>query len=375
MKKNKTKKKTRKIVMFIKAIARLIDKKIITPITKFILLLSEKMGNRTDKFERWLVKKNTLIFISLVFAIVAFIVVDNKSIVLVDSYAEVLHDQKVEAIYNTETYVVEGLPETADVTLIGKKNEMYLAKQLSKGTVSVDISNLEAGTHKVSLNYESALNSLNYNVSPSTVTIIIYPKVSSTRTATIDTINKEKIDSKLSISNVSIDQEEIIIKGAEHTIKEVATVRALVDISKLVDPEVGVMTLENVPLIAYDTNGKTVDVEMVPSKVTATINIDSPSKEVPIKVIPVGEVQFGKAISSITSTETKVKVYGSEDALAKIEYLPVEVEVTNLSSNKVFNVSLTTPQGIRELSVKNTKVSVTLGEETTKEILGLKLQI
>ena len=360
--------------MFIKAIARLIDKKIITPITKFILLLSEKMGNRTDKFERWLVKKNTLIFISLVFAIVAFIVVDNKSIVLVDSYAEVLHDQKVEAIYNTETYVVEGLPETADVTLIGKKNEMYLAKQLSKGTVSVDISNLEAGTHKVSLNYESALNSLNYNVSPSTVTIIIYPKVSSTRTATIDTINKEKIDSKLSISNVSIDQEEIIIKGAEHTIKEVATVRALVDISKLVDPEVGVMTLENVPLIAYDTNGKTVDVEMVPSKVTATINIDSPSKEVPIKVIPVGEVQFGKAISSITSTETKVKVYGSEDALAKIEYLPVEVEVTNLSSNKVFNVSLTTPQGIRELSVKNTKVSVTLGEETTKEIKDIRIE-
>lgn len=374
MKKNKTKKKTRKIVMFIKAIARLIDKKIITPITKFILLLSEKMGNRTDKFERWLVKKNTLIFISLVFAIVAFIVVDNKSIVLVDSYAEVLHDQKVEAIYNTETYVVEGLPETADVTLIGKKNEMYLAKQLSKGTVSVDISNLEAGTHKVSLNYESALNSLNYNVSPSTVTIIIYPKVSSTRTATIDTINKEKIDSKLSISNVSIDQEEIIIKGAEHTIKEVATVRALVDISKLVDPEVGVMTLENVPLIAYDTNGKTVDVEMVPSKVTATINIDSPSKEVPIKVIPVGEVQFGKAISSITSTETKVKVYGSEDALAKIEYLPVEVEVTNLSSNKVFNVSLTIPQGIRELSVKNTKVSVTLGEETTKEIKDIRIE-
>ena len=363
MKKNKTKKKTRKTVMFIKAIARLIDKKIITPITKFILLLSEKMGNRTDKFERWLVKKNTLIFISLVFAIVAFIVVDNKSIVLVDSYAEVLHDQKVEAIYNTETYVVEGLPETADVTLIGKKNEMYLAKQLSKGTVSVDISNLEAGTHKVSLNYESALSSLNYNVSPS--------KVSSTRTATIDTINKEKIDSKLSISNVSIDQEEIIIKGAEHTIKEVATVRALVDISKLVDPEVGVMTLENVPLIAYDTNGKT-----VPEKVTATVNIESYSGEAKLKVVPINidKLSFGKAISSITSTETKVTVYGSEDALAKIEYLPVEVEVTNLSSNKVFNVSLTTPQGVRELSVKSTKVSVTLGEETTKEIKDIMIE-
>lgn len=374
MKKNKSKKRTNKIISFIKAIARLIDKKIITPITKFILMLSEKMGSRTDKFERWLVRKNTLIFISLVLAIVAFIVVDNKSIVLVDSYAEVLHDQKVEAIYNTETYVVEGLPETADVTLIGRKVDMYLAKQLSKGTVSVDISNLEAGTHKVSLNYESVVDSLDYNVSPSTVTIIIYPKVSSTKNATIDIINKETLDTKLSISNVSIDQEEIIIKGAEHTIKEVATVRALVDISKLVDPEVGVTTLENVPLIAYDTNGKTVDVEMVPSKVNATINIDSPSKEVPIKVVPTGEVQFGKAISSITSTESKVTIYGSEDVLSKIEYLPIEIDVSNLSSNKVYNVSLTAPQGVRNLSVKNTKVTVTLGEETTKEIKDVMIE-
>ena len=374
MKKNKSKKRTNKIILFIKAIARLIDKKIITPITKFILMLSEKMGSRTDKFERWLVRKNTLIFISLVLAIVAFIVVDNKSIVLVDSYAEVLHDQKVEAIYNTETYVVEGLPETADVTLIGRKVDMYLAKQLSKGTVSVDISNLEAGTHKVSLNYESVVDSLDYNVSPSTVTIIIYPKVSSTKNATIDIINKETLDTKLSISNVSIDQEEIIIKGAEHTIKEVATVRALVDISKLVDPEVGVTTLENVPLIAYDTNGKTVDVEMVPSKVNATINIDSPSKEVPIKVVPTGEVQFGKAISSIASTESKVIIYGSEDVLSKIEYLPIEIDVSNLSSNKVYNVSLTAPQGVRDLSIKNTKVTVTLGEETTKEIKDVMIE-
>ena len=53
---------------------------------------------------------------------------------------------------------------------------------------------------------------------------------------------------------------------------------------------------------------------------------------------------------------------------------PVEVEVTNLSSNKVFNVSLTTPQGVRELSVKSTKVSVTLGEETTKEIKDIMIE-
>ena len=370
----KSKKRARKIILFIKAIIRLIDKKIITPITKFILIITDKMSKRTDRFERWLVKKNTLVFISLLIAIVAFFAIDNKSLSLVDSYAEVLYDQKVEAIYNTETYVEDGLPDTVDVTLIGRKIDMYLAKQLSKGYVTVDISNLKEGNHKVALNYESNIESVDYNIDPSTVNINIYPKVSTTKTATIDTINKESLDTILSVSNVTIDKTEIIIKGAEHTIKEVANVRALVDIQKLVDPEVGVTTLEDVPLIAYDTNGKVVEVEMVPSKVVATINIESPHKEVPIKVIPDGEVQFGKAISSITSSETKVIIYGSQSVIDSIEYLPIEVDVENLSTNKEFNVSLIAPEGIRELSVKNTKINITLGEEVSKEIKDVMIE-
>ena len=373
MKKNK-KRRTRKAFLFIRAIIRLIDKKIITPITKFILLITDKMGRRTDKFERWLVKKNTLIFISLIIAIVAFFNIDKRTTSLLDSYAEVLYNQKVEAIYNTETYVVEGIPETVDVTLIGRKIDMYLAKQSSNGTVTIDISKLKAGTHKVTLNYKGEVDSVQYKLDPGSININIYPKVSTTKIATIDTINKERLDTKLSVSQVTIDKEEIIIKGAEHTINKVANVRALVDISKLVDPEVGVMTLENVPIIAYDNDGKVVDIEMVPSKVTATINIDSPHKEVPVKVIPKGEVQFGKAISSITSSETKVTVYGEESALAKIEYLPVEVDVTNLSENKTFTVSLQTLTGLRELSAKNTKITISLGEEETKEINDIMIE-
>ena len=372
MKKNK--KRTKKTFLITKAIIKLIDKKIVTPITKFILFITDKLGRRTDKFERWLVKKNTLIFISLIIAIACFFGIDKKTTTLLDSYAEVLYNQKVEAIYNTEKYVVEGLPKTVDVTLIGRKIDMYLAKQSSKGTVNVDISKLKEGTHKVTLNYESPINSIDYKLDPGVVNINIYAKASSTRIATIDTINKEILDTKLSVSNIAIDKTEIIIKGAEHTIKKVANVRALVDISKLVDPEVGVMTLENVPIIAYDTDGKVVDIEMVPSKVTATINIDAPHKEIPIKVIPTGEVQFGKAISSITSSETKVVVYGDETALAKIEYLPVEVDVTNLENNKTFNVTLQTPNGLREISVKNTKISISLGTEETKEINDVMIE-
>ena len=370
----KTTKKIRKPFLFIGAIIRLIDKKIITPITKFILLITDKLGKRTDRFERWLVKKNTLIFISLLLAIGVYFAIDNKTIILTDYYAEVLYDQKVEAIYNTETYVVDGLPEKVDVTLIGRKVDMYLAKQLSTGTVSVDISNLKEGTHKVTLNYESGIDSVDYKLDPSTVNITIHEKVSATKTATIDTINKESLDAKLSVTNVTIDKTEIVIKGSEETIKKVANIRALVDVNKLVDPEVGVLTLPDVPIIAYDGNGKVIEVEMVQSKVTATINVAAPSKEVPIKVIPVGEVQFGKAISSISTNATKITLYGSEDVLENIEYLPVEIEVTKLGLSKDFNVTLTNPDGIRDMSLKNLKINISLGEELSKEIEGIMIE-
>ena len=139
------------ILAIFRAIYKWIDKHIIVPITKFILFISDKLGGRTGKFERWITKKSTLIFISLILAICAFLYVDNESNILIDSSAEVLYDQKVDVTYNAEAYVIEGLPKTVDVTLIGRRVDLYLAKQLSNGKVGADLSNLGEGTHKVTL--------------------------------------------------------------------------------------------------------------------------------------------------------------------------------------------------------------------------------
>lgn len=368
------KKITRNIKGFFRAIYRTIDKIIVTPITKFVLFLSEKTGTKTGRLERWLTKKNTLVFISLLLAIAFFFYVDSRSTILVDSSAEVLYDQPVKAIYNEEAYVVEGLPETADVTLIGRRVDLYLAKQLASSNITVDISNLGVGTHKVYLNYETAINSVNYKLDPSSVTIIIYPKVSENRTVAVDVINKDKLDSKLAVQNVSIDQTEIIIKGAQHTLEQVATVKALVDVSKIIDPTVGVTKLEDVKLVAYDSAGNVVNVEMVPNHVTATISIVSPSKEVPLKVIPKGNVVFGKAISSMNSSISKVTVYGDEDVINEIQYVPVEIDVTNLSDNKTYNVVINKPSGVRYISETSASVTVSLDKEVSMEVQDVYIE-
>ena len=361
-------------------VASFIDKFIVTPITKFALFIGEKVDKGAGKFERWLNKRNTLIFLSLLMSLLIFFYVDSQASNVIDSAAEVLHNQVVDVTYNKEAYIIEGLPETADVTLIGRTVDLYLAKQLSTGKVTADLSNLKEGTHKIELNYESPINSVNYKLDPSSITVNVYPKVSATKSITVDVINKDKLDSKLSVQSVNIDKDEVIIKGTEdeksiHNINKVATVKALVDVGEIVDPTSGVNTLKDVKLVAYDKYGNVVDVEIVPEKVTATINIESYSGTAKIKVIPKGNVAFGKAISSISSSVNEVSIYGDQEVVGKYieSYIPVEVDVTGLSENKTYTIVVPKPEGVREVSEKTITVKVSLGEEKSIEVEDIKI--
>ena len=359
---------------FFHAIGIFFDKKIIIPITKLILKITEKFDKSSRKVENWLSKTSTLLFISLIIAIITFIVIDQKKLFFSESSAEILKSQPVQVIMNEEAYVVEGLPEEVDITLIGRKADLYFAKQSPSHDVVVDLTGLKPGTHKVNIKYNQALASIDYNVNPSTATVIIYPKISETRTLTYDLLNQDSLDSKLVIDNVSISTDKVVIKGAEYQLKKVATVKALIDINNLVKQEVGVITINDIALKAYDENGNVVDVEIVPEKINADITISSPSKELPIKVIPVGNVAFGKAISSINSSETSVTVYGDEETLNSLTYIPVEVDVNDLNSNKQYKMELEKPVGIKYMSVNNITVNVGLDNSTSKDLAGIDIK-
>ena len=363
------------IKKIIRGVVKFIDKIIVTPITKLALFINEKTEKNSGKFERWLNKKNTLVFISLIIALGLFFYVDSQSANMIDSSAEVLRNQKVEATYNKEAYVIEGIPETADVTLIGRTVDLYLAKQLSTGKVTVDLSNLKEGTHKVDLEYDGAINSVGYNLNPSSITINVYPKASVTKTITVDVINKDKLDSRLSVQSVLIDKEEVIIKGAEHNLEKVATVKALVDIDNIVDPTSGVNTVDDVKLVAYDKYGNIVNVEMVPNKVVAKVNIESYIGSAKVKIVPVGEIAFGKAISSITTSVNSITIYGNEEVVREYvdSYIPIEVDVTALSQNKTYTVVVPKPEGIREVSEKTITVKISLGDEQSKEVEDIRI--
>ena len=176
-KKKSSKKKNKKKFSLLKKIARgiyyviskiynIIDKIIITPIAKLMLLIMKPFKGSSKPLDRLLNNKLVLITLSLVLALCAFLVVDNTTELMMNNSADILYNKKVTALYNEEAYVIEGLPKTADITLIGRRADLYLAKQYSNEEVVIDLRDLKPGTHKVNLKYSGSVSSVDYKLDP-----------------------------------------------------------------------------------------------------------------------------------------------------------------------------------------------------------------
>ena len=346
--------------------SRIIDKLIVMPISKLILMINKKFEKPGKKFENWLSRTNTLLFISLVLAILIFIVIDQRILTYSESSAEVLTIDQVKVEYDEDNYVVEGIPESVDITLIGNKADLYIAKQSPTNEVVIDLWGLKPGTHKVDIKYDQLSGNIRYSVNPSVATVVIYEKVSATKTLSVDLLNQDSLDARYIIDEVNATTDSVVVQGASYKVEQVATVKALVDINTLPDFELGERIVVSAPLRAYDEAGNVVDVEISPARVDVELLIDSPSKQVPIQVVPNGSVVYNMGISNLivnNNENTMVTLYGPSEVLSTIEYLPVNINVDGLSEDTQFRVNLEKPNGVKHMSIDNVTVDVKLSSD------------
>lgn len=363
-------------IVLIKVLYNIIDKLIVTPISRLIYRINKLGKNNNGKLERILNRPIVLLYISLLCAIAVFYLVDSKVISLVDNEAEIISGQPVNIIYNEENYVVEGVPETVDITLIGSKSNLYLAKQIGDHKVVLDLTNYDPGTYKVKLKYNHSMNNVSYKLDPGTVSVKISEKESEVFTLSYDLVNENKLDKKLNINNVKLDKSEVIVKGSKETLATISNVKALIDIEAASLTNKGEYTVDSIKLVAYDHNGNKVkNIEMVPNSISAQVKVDSYSVELPIKVVTTGNITTGYALNSINSSVNKVTVYGEQDVLDKLTFIEAPIDITGLSTDKTFSgVTLTKPAGVRYMSDTTTSVTVTLDQEASKEFPGIVIE-
>lgn len=362
---------------FLNKIYNFFDKKIVLPITKLVFKVNEKSAESGKWLENFLSKQTTLLFLSLFLAIFIFIVVDQKIINFKTSTAEVFKNIPVKVSYAEERFVVEGIPETVDITLIGSKADLYIAKQSSNQDVLVDLNHItKPGTYTVPIEYNQGLSSIEYSVNPSEITVVVYLKESQNRTLSYNLINTDMLDAALDISDISLNVDNVTISGAGYKLNQVATVEALIDVNKIPTLNEGTQDLDDITLVAYDASGKPLDVEIsTTSKVTAKITISSSSKKVNLNFIPKGNVPFGKAISSYTLSQNSVTVYGTSDLLDELSKsgIDIEIDASKLTSDYHETIEIPKPTGIKKLEFNKVDVDVTVTDVADPVVLTIKI--
>ncbi len=364
------------ITRFFKSIYNFIDKFLIVPISRAIYYLSKKIKKHQGKLDKILNRPHFLIYISLVLAVIMFLLIDSKVISLVETEAEVIPNVPVVVKYNEEAYVIEGVPKTVDITLTGRKSDIYLAKQLGEYEVILDLSEYTPSDtpYKVYFTYSKSIDSLSYKLDPSYVQVTIKNKESQVKTISYDLLNINALDSKLSVKNVTLNKTEVVVKGGSDALKEIASVKALIDLEKQNFTEAGTYDIDNVELVAYDSKGNKLDnIEIVPSTISATVVLESYSVTVPLAIETTGELIAGKSIASILingSSNYSITIYGEKSEIENITSVPVTINVDGLGKEgtKTYNATINKPNGVREMSTEKVTIKATFGEEQQKSI-------
>lgn len=355
---------------------RIIDKFIVTPISRLIFNIREYLRTHNFKIDYIINRPNFIIYVSLILAVLMFLLIDSRVITLVESEAEVITNIPVKVNYNEEAYVVEGIPETVDIVLIGRKSDIYLAKQLGTNAVLLDLTDYEASdsAYKVYLTYTKSIDSINYKLDPSYVSVTIKDKISVTKSLTYDLVNVDALNEKLSVESVELSKTEVVVKGSSEALNKIASIKALIDLNDSNLKDAGTYEVNNIAVLAYDSKGKIIDnVEIVPTTLTASVTLGTYSKGVPLKVLTTGNLVTGKAIASIlinNNNSHSVTIYGDEETISGITSVPVTINVADQGANntKSYNVTISKPGGVRALSESKATITVTFGDEKQKEV-------
>lgn len=360
----------------VKSILSLIEKTLITPISRFVYFFKKKFFGNRGFFDKLINNGQFLMYLSLSFAIVVFLLIDHRVLNLVETHYDVITNVSVVANYNSVSYVVEGVPENVDITITGRSSDIYLAKQLADYQVELDLSNYEPSenAYKVEFKYVKYIDNVTYSLSPAYASVIIKEKVSLVKTLSYDLLNLESIPPELNVSNVTLEKTEVVVKGSQDALDEISAIKALIDLAGQNLTSKGTYDINDIKLVAYNNSGQIIDnIEIVPSTISAKVELDSYSKSLELLINTTGTLTAGKAISSIQingSDTHLLKVYGDKVDLEALTNIPVTIDVDGLGkeTTKTYNVTVSKPTGVRYIENDTVTITVTFADETQKSI-------
>ncbi|MGV3467105.1 MAG: YbbR-like domain-containing protein [Heyndrickxia sp.] len=318
-----------------------------------------------DKFmeSKWFMRILALLLALLLFTSVH----DNQSLFknIKSNKGEATIQMPVVLYYDEENTVVSGVPKTVEVTLSGPNNLVEFAKSSRDFSVYIDLSNAKIGRQRVKLKTRDLSDKLKATISPSVVEVSVQEKVTVEKPVSAE-FNSDLLAEGFEAGQPTVNPKTVKITGAKDIIDQISYVRAALSVNKQIDADL----TKNARVQVLDRNLNKLNVSVDPGTVEVSIQVNNPSKTVPITINPTGTEKDGVAIDSISTEPKNVTIYGRSDVLKSIDALTVDVDISKIDKDTDLTVPLKSPKGANKLDPGSVKVKVKVHEKVEQKTLS-----
>ncbi|WP_243525451.1 CdaR family protein [Bacillus pseudomycoides] len=281
--------------------------------------------------------------------------------------------------YDEDKYIVSGIPKYVKVKLEGSKNVITAARSQREFGVSVDLRGYSTGTYDVPLKYTGMESNLKVTVQPESVKVTIQNKAKKSFPVEVKYSNESQMPGGSLVEKPTIKPGTVEVIGTEEELAQVALVRAYIDLKGITKT-----VTKTAEIVLYDEEGRKLDLQTTPSKVSVTIPVSNSTttnnieKTVPLTYVKKGSVPEGLAVTNIGIEPKEVTISGPKDVLDNIKSLEgVEVDLSKIKESTTFDASVLLPKGVTNVSPSQVKVSVEVQEQKNtkhKTIDGISIQ-
>ena len=320
----------------------------------------------------WFIKVVALVLAVLLFGSVPKNDPDKPGDVNVpsDEKVETVEDVPVKRVYDTDTLVVSGVPETVTVTLQGPKNLVQQAKTLRNFEVFVDLTEAELGNQRVPITIKDVSDRLTVTIEPGYANVSIQEKVTKEFRVEAE-FSGNIVEEGYIAEKPEVKPNKVQITGAKDVVDKITFVKATVNssgkISETITREASVLALDK------DMNKLNVVVE--PQVVEVTIPIKSSSKKVPIDIVRKGTPPSGVTIDSITLETKEAEIIADPGVLEEFDNVRVEVDVSKIDEDTEITLPVIIGEGIVKVSPETVKVVVKVTKASEKSISNVPIEI
>ncbi|MGB6179527.1 CdaR family protein [Carnobacterium sp.] len=260
-----------------------------------------------------------------------------------------------------DKYFVSGFPETASIEISGPTN--IVSQTTANKSFDITAQNLDelgVGVHTINLVAEGLSSDLKYTITPPEITIEIKEK-------RVETFKVEVVFDEANLAEGYVAEEPTLnydtveISGADSTIEKINTVQAIVSSSE----EIKADFKKTVPVDAFDANGNQLDVIINPKEVTVSMDVNSNSKPLPLKLIQIGkpEENYDYELGIEDEKNTLLSVTGSPEALDKLSSYPLEIDVTGIDETTTKEVNLPLIDGLSSIAPEKITIRITVNKQ------------